>query len=398
MLLALEGIRILDLTRLLPGPYCTMFFADFGAEVIKVEEPRLGDYIRWNPPFYQQGASYRHEIINRNKKSIAIDLKSVEGREIFKRLAQKADVVVESFRPGVARKLGIDYQAVREVKEDIIYCSISGYGQDGPYSQIPGHDINYISIAGLLINNGIPAEPIVPGVQVADLGAGGMMAAIGILTALVNRQLHGGGQYIDISMLDGAVSWLLPLAVNIFAGEKAPKRGQHQLTGGRACYQVYKTKDGKFISVGNLEEKFWVKFCIRIGREDLIERANDPPEQQAELRVLLQNIFAAKTRAEWNQELFSEDVCFAPVLEVEEAFEDPQVVHRNMIFEIPHSKGGLIKQIGFPIKLSQTPGKFRLEAPGLGEHSKEILQELGYDHHEIGEMVKKGVVSAKPGD
>ncbi len=386
LVFAFEGIKVLDLTRLLPGPYCTMFLADLGAEVIKIEEPRQGDYVRVASP-------YLHEIVNRNKKSICLNLKSVEGREVFKQLAQGADVIIESFRPGVVEKLEVDYKTIKKVKENIIYCSISGYGQSGPYSSIPGHDINYISIGGLLNNNGkVGSEPIIPGTQVADLGAGGMMAVIGILSGLVTRQAHGFGQHIDVSMLDGVISWLTPIVADLFSENGVPARGKSKLTGGLACYQVYQTKDDKYISIGNLEEKFWENFCNKIGRSDLIGRLNDPPEKQSELIRILTDIFKTKTRKEWEKQLFSKDICFAPVLGLEETVTDPQVAHRQMFFEVPHPKLGTVKQVGFPIKLSQTPGKFRHSAPSLGEHTELVLTKLGFDSNKISKLKENNII------
>ncbi|MHB1420024.1 MAG: CaiB/BaiF CoA transferase family protein [Bacillota bacterium] len=390
-MIALEGIKVLDLTRLLPGPFCTMFLADFGAEVIKVEEPGQGDYGRVSQPLIN-GVGSRHLLLNRNKKSITLNMKSPEGREIFLAMARDADIIVESFRPGVTKRLGIDYATIKEINPKIIYCAISGYGQDGPYEQVAGHDLNYISIAGLLGNSGVRGgPPVIPGVQVADLGGGGMLAVVGILMALVARERQGVGQFVDISMLDGSVAWLVEAAARLFAGENL-RRGEQRLTGGLACYQVYETKDGKFISVGALEEKFWRNLCTKLGREDLIPMHQGPPEQQQETIAILRGIFKSKNRDQWALELFYADVCCAPVLNMEEAFIDPQVMHRGMVVESEHPVAGKIRQMGSPLKLSETPAQLNTPAPELGEHNTDILSALGYSSEQIKKLREAGVI------
>ncbi|MHB1127615.1 MAG: CaiB/BaiF CoA transferase family protein [Bacillota bacterium] len=390
-MIALEGITVLDLTRLLPGPFCTMFLADFGAEVIKVEEPGQGDYGRVSLPLIN-GIGSRHLLLNRNKKSITLNMKSPQGRQIFLEMAKSADVIVESFRPGVTRRLGIDYDTVKEINPRIIYCAISGYGQDGPYEQVAGHDINYIGIAGLLGNTGERGgPPVIPGVQVADLGGGGMLAALGILMALMARERQGVGQFVDISMLDGSVAWLMDAAARRFAGESL-SRGEQRLTGGLACYQVYETRDGKFISVGALEDKFWRNLCTKLGREDLIPLHQGPPEQQQETIGILREIFKTKTRDEWSGELFDADACCAPVLDLEEAFSDPQVLHRGMVLESEHPTVGTIRQMGSPLKLSATPARLTTPAPELGQHTADILHVLGYSTEQIKQLGEEGAI------
>jgi crotonobetainyl-CoA:carnitine CoA-transferase CaiB-like acyl-CoA transferase len=378
---ALEGMYVLDLTMLLPGPFCTLMMADFGAEVIKVEPPLQGDYIRWFPPMIGK-MSARHHLVNRNKKSITLDLKSEKGKEIFLKLVKKADILVEGFRPGVMERLGLHYDRVNEINPGIIYCSISGYGQDGPYKSLVGHDINYIGLAGLLDISGRKGDaPAVPGVLTADIG-GGLMALIGILLACQARVKTGRGQYIDISMLDGSIAWLYHIAGDYFATDKCPTRGDSFVTGYYACYTVYPTRDGKYVTVGALEEKFWHNFCRFLNREDLIPY-QFIPEKQEELKKNLTEIFLEKTRDEWVDAFSPIDVCFGPVKDLEEAFKDPQVVYRRMIQDVEVPEIGLIKQLGIPIKLSQTPGNIKRSAPELGEDTEPILKDLGYSLSEI---------------
>ncbi|SFD43014.1 Crotonobetainyl-CoA:carnitine CoA-transferase CaiB [Lentibacillus persicus] len=372
----LHSIRVLDLTRLLPGPYSTMLLADFGAEVIKVEEPNHGDYARADEPKLDEDSAFFHSI-NRNKKSVCLDLKSQEGKNQFLKLVKTADVVVESFRPGVMERLGLDYESIKKVNPAIIYCAITGYGQTGPYVDIPGHDINYISYAGLLHLMGEKnRKPIAPATQIADIGGGALPATVGILLAIIEQQKTGKGQLVDISMMDGVISWLQTILPYYFATNNEEKRGELALSGGKASYGVYETRDGKYLSVGALEEKFWKKFCQIIGREDFIPLLEAPVHKQHQLSYEIQTIIAGKSQAEW-LELFSGiDACVAPVLTMEEMVKDPQVQAREMIQDIDHPTLGISKQIGIPIKLSETPGAIRSHAPKLGEHNDEILEKL----------------------
>jgi crotonobetainyl-CoA:carnitine CoA-transferase CaiB-like acyl-CoA transferase len=366
---ALHGIKVLDLTRLLPGNFCTLVLADYGADVLKIEDTDRGDYGRWYPPRVRNQSAYFLGL-NRNKKSMKLNLKTDEGKVIFMQLARKSDVILEGFRPGVVDRLGIGYDVVREVNPKIIYCSISGFGQDGPYRDKVGHDINYIGIAGILgITGQRDGPPIIPGIQIADIGAGGTMAAIGILMALIHREKTGKGQYIDVSMLDGVVSWLSMFASKYFVDGQTPEREGMMLNGQFPCYRVYKTKDGKYITIGALEEKFWKNLCQAVGR-----------------------IFLTKTRDEWIEYLEGFEICHGPVNDFQGAFSDPQVLHREMIFEVDHPTEGHLKQVGFPIKFSETPGRVRLPSPGYGEHTGEVLKELGYADEKIKDLGKSGVI------
>lgn len=362
----LKGIRVLDLTRLYPGPYCTLLLAQMGAEVIKVESPGEGDYMRYLGPDGSIASLY-FESLNRGKKSIALNLKKEKEKEVFLCLAATADVLVEGFRPGVMASLGLGYEDIKQVNADIIYCSITGYGQDGPYRDRAGHDINYIALAGILGLTGLQGgPPAIPGVQIGDVGAGALMACVGILAALVNRQAGRGGRYLDIAMLDGLVSWLsMPLA-DCFAG-KPTGRGKMMLNGGLACYNVYRTADGGYMSLGALEPKFWQNFCRAVGREDLVGRQFD--EDQDRLVLDLQKLFAEKTRKEWEELLSGADACCEPVLSLEEMKKHPQLQARGMV------TGG--KFPAFPFKVMPEKEEEPAPAPTLGQDTGEILRGLG---------------------
>ena len=304
-------------------------------------------------------------------------------------------MILESFRPEVKMRLRIDYETIKKINPKIIYCSLSGYGQDGPYRNLVGHDINYIAIGGVLdISGESGGPPIIPGVQIADLGGGGMLAAIGILTALIAREKTGMGQFIDVAMLDGVIAWLSIHAWMHFAGFQAfpLKRGEMVLNGGVSCYNVYETKDGKYITIGALEPWFWQNLCKTLDREDLIPYQFATGKEGMKVRSALGEIFLTRNRDEWFDLLKDKDVCVAPVNTIEEVFTDPQVLHRKMLIEMTHPKLGKIKQIGIPIKFSDTPGRIRSPPPSLGQHTEEILQSLGYRKDEIEELREKNVI------
>jgi crotonobetainyl-CoA:carnitine CoA-transferase CaiB-like acyl-CoA transferase len=344
----LDGIRVLDLTRLLPGAYCTLLLADMGAEVIKVEEPGAGDYMRWTPPLVD-GQSALFNALNRNKKSVALDLKAPAGRDALLRLVDTADILVEGNRPGVMDRLGIGWDALRARNPRLVMCSITGYGQDGPYASRAGHDLNYMAIAGALGLNGPRDGPPVPlSVQVADIGGGGMQAAVSILGALVGVQRGGEGRHLDIAMTDGAISWLTLVFAASAAGERVA-RGEQRLGGRYACYRVYECKDGRFYSVAALEPKFWSALCEALGRPDLVDRQYS--EDLATQREV-ERIFAMRTRDEWEQILSRVDACCEPVLDLDEVASHPQVQARRLLERTGH-------------------------APRLGEHNDEILREVG---------------------
>lgn len=383
----LDGVRVLDLTRLLPGGYCTQLLADLGADVVKVEEPGRGDYIRWSPPMVGS-YSAAHWVLNRNKRSVTLNLKKDRGREILLELSRNADVFVEGFRPGVMAKLGLGYEEVSAVNPAIVYCSISGYGQSGPYEKRAGHDINYIGYAGVLGFTGTPdGTPVIPAVQIGDLGGGGLLPAVGILAALYRARKEGHGDYLDISMMDGVVSWLTIHAAKYFGGGAEPTWGSEVLNGSVPCYNLYRCADGKWITVGALEPQFWKAFCEAIGREDLVGsqfKADAIPE--------VQGIIGSRSRGEWLEIFAERDACVGPVSAVAEALEDPQVQHRNMVVTQTHPTGKEIPNIGSPLKLRNAPTSISRPAPELGEHNSEVLSEIGITAADLEILRDEGVV------
>ncbi len=391
MTMPLSEMKVVDLTRLLPGPFCTHILADLGADVVRVEDPVIGDYLRMQPPLTRSGMSVHFHVINRNKRSIAIDLKKTQGRELLLELATWADVLVEQFRPGVMERLGLGYETVREVNPSIIYCSITGYGQDGPYKDIAGHDINYLSYAGVLgISGRKGGPPQISGVQIADVGAGGLFGAFSILAAYIHRLKSGEGQHLDVSMLDGSVSWLTVNTGEVLLGGKAPDRGTMFLHGGLPCYNVYEAKDG-YISVGALEGKFWKRLCEILGKPEYTEEQFNT-EKHEEIFKWLEETFKQKTKDEWMEIFQNEDACVSPVLDLSEVCANPQVFHRKMIIDIDDEKAGKMKTIGIPVKFSRTPGSIRRSAPYLGEHTDEILRMIGCSDEEIEGLINDGVV------
>jgi crotonobetainyl-CoA:carnitine CoA-transferase CaiB-like acyl-CoA transferase len=380
----LDGVRILDLTRLLPGDYCTLLLADLGADVVKIEEPGQGDYIRWIPPLIE-GEGATHRALNRGKRSVTVNLKQPDGVAVLRRLAKDADALVESFRPGVMDRLGVGYEVMSKENPRLVYCAITGFGQAGPYQQRAGHDINYIGYAGVLDTTGPPdGPPILPSVQVGDFGSG-MAAAVGLLGGLVGVGSTGRGRFIDISMLDVAFSWLAVNLTSHLAGVPVV-RGGMLLTGGYACYRVYRTSDDRYLSVGAIEPHFWRALCEGMGAPDLSFRQYDP--DQREVAARLEEIFLTRTRDEWVKELADLEACVGPVNEVSEALVDPQLLLRGMVAEI----GGAPVGPGPVVKVSDADAKPLLSAPTLGEHTEEILEEAGFSSQDIEGFRQRGVV------
>ena len=371
---ALEGIRILDLSRLLPGPYCTMLLADFGAEVIKIEEPGRGDYARSFPPFLKD-FGYWHLQLNRNKKSVVLDLKSDAGREAFLELAKTADVVVESYRPGVLKKLGIDYETVSKINPKIIYCALTGYGKNGPLAKQADHDIGYVSLAGITNMSGdAGGKPAIPGVLMADMNSA-MAAGMSILIALRHAQMTGQGQEIDISLYNVAMT-LMPGATSLYFGSGfVAERGNNWLTGMYANYNIYKTKDNRYVSVGCLEKKFWTNLCTALQRADLIDLI-DAEENHPYLKEQLAFEFEKRTMTEWEAYLKGKDTCVTPVLNFAEACGAEQTSANEMVLTVNDEELGEYKQIGFAMKMSKTPAQLSKRAPCLGEDTEEILGQL----------------------
>jgi len=404
-MLVLEGIKILELAHMPPGELCTMILGDFGAEIIKVEallqSGNRGTGVAGIADAEMLKDAAAFNALNRNKKSIRLNLKSEEGRLVFQRLVKKADVIVEGFRPGVVKRMGADYATASEINPRIVYCSLSGYGQDGPYSQYPGHDINYISIAGALNLIGWPGEPpAIPLNFIADFAGASMHGAVGILAALYARERTGKGQLVDISYTDSVISLMtFFLQQYLFAGLKFP-RGEWSLGGGYPYYKTYETSDGKLISLGCLESWFWDNLCRAIGREDLrsygfspehfLGKSSDPKWKEVEDD--LKQIFLARTRDEWFEILIKYDVPAGKVNTLDEVFNDPQLIHRGMLLEFDHPKFGKVRHPGIAIKLSETPGEVRSLAPYSGEHTDEVLLGMGYSAADIENLRKADAI------
>lgn len=391
MTLPLAGIRVLDLSRALPGPFCTQILADFGADIIKIED-RGGDPARHTYPQIV-GKSARFYAVNRNKKSLTLDLRKEEGQAIFKKLAARSDIVLDVFRPGIMDRMGLGYEQLREINPRIIYCALNGFGSTGPLMHSPAHDINILSLAGILDLTGTAGgQPALSGVQIAGL-SGSLYAVIAILISLINRNTTGKGQFCDVSMLDAAISLLAYTLAEWSGLGRLPIRGRELLTGGFAYFNVYETSDKQYISLGASELKFWTRVCHIIGRPDFIPLHKDP-ERQEEMTAAIKYIIKQKTRAEWVEAFSVDDACFTPVLNLEEAARHPQVRAREAIIRIPNFNGSSLEIAlpGQPVKLSQSKGKINLKFPGLGQHNQEILSSLGYSEEEIGAFTAREVI------
>ena len=392
----LDGIRVLDLSRLLPGPYASHILTSFGAEVIKIEKPGEGDYMRSYRP-RAQGVNAAFLTINRGKKSVAIDLKREGGKEAFIDLAKKADVVLDGFRPGVMEGLGLGYEQLKTVNSRLIYAALTGFGQSGPYSQMAGHDLNYVAFAGMLDllgeSDGMPA---VPGVQIADVAAGALPTVIGILLALQQRSKTGKGQSVDISMFDSVIG-LMPVQIaNYTATKRRPKRGHERLFGRYACYNIYPVRNSRYLAVAALEPKFWEALCLAIDREDLIEDQYVEGDVQEILKAELTRTFQKKEVAEW-MEIFAEaDVCVTEVREISRVVQDDTVAERRMVTPIRGPDGDVYEQLGVFPKLSETPGYVSGEVPARGGNTRELLQSLSYTPERIDELLEAKVIEEPP--
>jgi len=385
-MLPLQDLKVLDLTRLIPGGYATLILADLGAEVLKIEDMDSGDYSRWIEPSIGEYGLYFHAL-NRNKKSMKLNLKAEDGKKIFKKLVKKGyDTIVESFRPGVMDRLGIGYNTLRETNPRVIYCAISGYGQDGPKKEKALHDLNCLAVSGAL---GITGEgtPAIPGIQIADTSSA-LFSVMSILTAYIARERSCQGQFIDISMTDGVISLLSIHLVKYLVDSKIPEGGRMQFNGQFPCYRVYKTKDGKYMTLAALEEKFWEHFCIAIERRDLIKKQFD---DSIETKKELEKIFKSKTRTEWEKISENVDCCLEPVLNFKEVTEHPQLKSRNLFFDIDH-QSVKIPNVRIPFLMSGVNNMPRNPAPLWGEHTEEILISIGYEKERIASLKNKGVV------
>jgi alpha-methylacyl-CoA racemase len=413
--LPLDGVRVLDLSRLLPGGFCSLLLADFGAEVLKVEDTGAGDYIRWAPPYYEDAEDSAKSALflslNRNKRSIRIDLKKPAGQAVLLRLVREYDVVLESFRPGVLDRLGVGYERMREENPGLVYCAISGYGQTGPKRDASGHDMNYLGLIGLLGLTGerdeVGGHPIQAAGQIADLGGGALMAAFGIMAALRERDGapardgdpaartgSGEGQLVDVSMADGALSWLAMIAGQYFADGVVPRRGEQPLAGSLICYRPYECSDG-WVTLGALEPKFWQAWCRGVEHEDLVEQQFERPGSEAHQQVC--DIFKGRTRADWERFASEHDCCLEPVLELDEALSSKLVREREMVvtLEQPGVQDG-VRQLGVPIKLDRTPGEHnRMPGPALGEHTEQALRAAGYSDEQVAELLEQGAVAGR---
>lgn len=398
-MLAFERIKILDLTSLAPGQFCTMILGDFGANVLRVESPGAKFGLGLKGKESKKEAAYFP--LDRNKKSIVLDLKTQSGREVFYRLAQQSDVIVESFRPGVVKRLGIDYETISKLNPQIVYCSLSGYGQNGPYRDLSGHDINYLSMAGvlgLIGPSGMP--PVIPMDIISIFAGGSLYGVVGILTALMARNETGKGQYVDVAFTEGAISLLTFLTHWHFLKGLVPKRGETVIHGAYPYYGVYETKDGKYISIGCVEPHFWENLCRLLGREDYIPYQvsmdhffHKPVDKKwREISTYLKQTFLTKTRDEWFELLVKSDIPAGKVYALDEVFSDPHVLQRQMVLEMEHPSFGNIKQAGIAPKLSETPGSVRTFAPLAGEHTEEVLGGLGYSGEEIDTLKQKGAI------
>jgi crotonobetainyl-CoA:carnitine CoA-transferase CaiB-like acyl-CoA transferase len=395
-MLPLEGLQVLDLSRLLPGGYATFLLASLGAHVVKVEEPGSGDYVRWTPPMHGEISS-SHLALNRGKRSITLNLKAPGAAEVLERLAETADVLVESFRPGVLDRLGVGWSRLHEVNPRLIWCAITGYGQTGPYRDRAGHDVDYLAYAGVLDLIGVADGPaVIPGVQIADLGGGALPACIGILAAIVAREGTGEGSFVDTSMTDAAFG-LATLAGHA-AGIGAPawRRGAGPISGGLACYRVYRCGDGLELAVGALEPKFFARLCDALGVPELAAKQLDPAEQPA-LMGALGTIFEKEPREVWLALLEPLEACVAPVRTIAEAMDDPQLQEREMIRTLPLPAGD-VRVVASPIRIGDAPGApasdvaSRVPPPALGADTDAVLASVGYGPDEIVTLRSSGVL------
>lgn len=387
---ALAGLKVLDASRLLPAALCTQMLGDLGADVLKVEEPGRGDYQREFPPMAREDSG-TFLLCNRNKRSMTLNLKTEEGKRIFRELAQSSDVVVEGFRPGVMDRLGLGYEALKALNPRLVYCAISGYGQDGPYRMLAGHDLNYMGIIGALpLFSQAGGPPMVPGLLTADIGAS-LTGVYGILAAVLARQASGEGQFVDVSMMDAAMSFLTYHAAEPLFGNVDPRGGEYRNLGGAACYGIFRCQDGHYVTLGALEEHFWARFCDIAGIPDLKQDQFPQGEARARQFRRLEDVFLQRTRAQWVELFMRHDIPGGPVNTMREAFDDPQMRAREMLLHVDHPVEGRIPQLGFPVKFSGTPAAIHAPPPSRGQHTADVLRTLGLSPERIDELARAGI-------
>ncbi len=392
-MLPLEGVRVLDLSRLLPGPYCSLILADLGADVVRVESPNGADPLRLMPPMSGDSSAYFHGL-NRNKRSITLDLKRREGVELFLKLVGAGfDVVIESFRPGVMDRLGLGYGELCKVRKQLILCSITGHGQAGPRRSKAGHDLNYVGLSGLLALTGEKGgAPAIPGAQVADIGGGSLMGAVGVLSALVRRSVSGEGAWLDVSMTEGALAFLSMQIGARKALESQPERGAGLLHGEMPCYGVYRTADDRYMTLAAIEPKFWQQFCSAIGREDLVGEGHFSGRRGMHAKGELARLFETRTQAEWVALFSGLDVCCEPVHEVDDLFEDEQHRARGSFVSVEDAPREPMAQVACPIRfLGEAPSPASA-APSLGADTDEVLSSIGVKSHDLASLRKDGVI------
>jgi crotonobetainyl-CoA:carnitine CoA-transferase CaiB-like acyl-CoA transferase len=388
----LTGIRVLDLTQLYPGPLATMMLADLGADVVRLDHPSRLDILHFLPPFVgKESAAYLS--LNRSKRSLGLDTGKEAGRQVFFDLVRTADVVMEQFRPGVLDKIGIGYDQAVPFNPRIIYVSITGFGQNGPYRKKAGHDINYLALAGLLSQVKKGGEMVLPGFQTADVVGGSYMGVIGCMVALWCREKTGKGQKIDVSMMDGILP-MLTLQLAQYWGDQENKENVNFLNGSFPFYGVYECADGKYVSLGALEQKFWAGFCQMANKPDWLPLQFPVGEEIGKVREEVAGLFKTKSRDEWLKLAEAHDVCLSSINELEDLERDPQIQAREMIIEMEHEKGLKLKAIGVPIKFSDSKPDEPEPAPAVGQHSIEILEEIGYTEERIEELLREGIVVA----
>src|SRR5713101_4555827 len=382
----LHGVRVLDLTRLLPGPMATLHLADMGADVVKIEDTETGDYARAMGPARGRSSVF-FQLVNRNKRAIRLDLKQPRGREVLLRLAKGAEILVEGFRPGAMAKLGAGYDELAAVNPRMVYCSVTGYGQDGPYADRAGHDINYIGYAGVGDQIGTADAPVVPNFQIADLLGGALTPVMGILAALIDAKSSGRGRHVDVAMTDAVFAHAIFPLLGFLEHGKTPARGTGMLDGGLPCYNVYRTRDERWMAVGALERKFWEALCDILGCPDLKGKHIVYGEEARPVKERLAAAFASHTQHEWSEIFARADCCVSPILSVDEALENEQLRARGMVI----FKEGLT-QVASPVKFSELEFAIERPAPGSGEHTDEVLREAGFRDAEIAALRRNAVI------